>query len=99
MAMATRLTLDPETEVLIDDLMASGRFADRVDVLRHGIRLAHDEDQAVDEPLDAETLAELERRIAEADADPDGGIPAEEVFAELERLCQEEMERGRNAAR
>ena len=79
--MATQLKLDPETELLIDDLMASGRFADRTDVLRHGVRLAHD--GRADEPLSADHLALLERRIAEADADPDGGIPAEEVFAEL----------------
>lgn len=94
--MATQLKLDPETEALIDDLLASGRFSDRVEVLSHGIKLAHDE---ADEPLDAETLAMLEERIAEADADPDGGTPAEEVFAEMERLCLEEMERARTAAR
>lgn len=91
--MATQVKFDPETETLIDDLMASGRFADRVDVLRHGVWLAFNEDQLADEPLDAETIAELERRIAEADADPDGGIPAEEVFAEMKRLCLEDMER------
>ena len=91
--MATQLQFDSETELLIDDLMASGRFADRVDVLRHGIRLAHDE-----EPLDAETLALLEERVAAADADPDGGIPAEEVFAEMERLCLDEIEKQRRAA-
>lgn len=86
--MATQLKFDPETEVLIDDLMSSGRFADRADVLRHGVWLAFNEDQASDEPLDAAAIVELERRIAEADADPDGGIPAEEVFAELRHRYQ-----------
>lgn len=81
--MATQLNLDPESELMIDNLVASGRFAERADVLRHGIRLAFDEDQQADEPLDPETLAMLEKRIAEANADPDGGIPAEDVFAEL----------------
>ena len=96
--MATQLKFDPETELLIDDLMASGRFTDRTEVLRHGIRLAHDEDHT-DEPLSPEHLALLEQRIAEADADPDGGIPAEAVFAEMERLCLEEMDRRRNGTR
>lgn len=86
--MATQPKFDPETETLIDNLMASGRFVDRADVVRHGVWLAFNEDQAADEPLDAEGIAELERRIAEADADPDGGIPAEEVFAELRQRYQ-----------
>lgn len=97
--MATQLNLDAETELLIDDLMASGRFAGRVDVLRHGIRLAHDQDQSAGEPIDAELIALLEERIAEADADPQGGIPAEQVFDVLERLCREEMEQQRRATR
>ena len=81
--MATAPQLDPLTEVMINDLMASGRFAERTDVLRHGVKLAHDEDQLAHEPLDAETIALLEERLAEADANPEASLPAEQVFREL----------------
>ena len=79
--MATAPQLDPLTEVLIDDLMASGRFAARSDVLRYGVKLAHDEENLANEPLDAETIAAIERGIQDAEA---GRVrPAEEVFEEL----------------
>ena len=96
--MATQPRLDPESELLIQQLVTSGRFADRAEVLRYGVRLVHDEDQAV-EPLDAETIAMLEQRMAEADADPESMIPAEVVFADMERRCRDEIERRRTAAR
>lgn len=79
--MATQLNLDPLTETMIDDLMASGRFTERADVLRHGVRLAHDLENAVDEPLDAETIAAIERGIDDVEAGR--VLPAEQVFEEL----------------
>ena len=82
---------------MIDDLMASGRFAERADVLRHAVRLAY-ADCHDDQPLAPTMLARLEARIAEADADSAGGISAEEVFAEMEQLCLEDIEHRRDAA-
>lgn len=41
------------------------------------------EDEAAAAPLSDELKAELERRCAESDADPDGGVPWEEVQAKL----------------
>lgn len=83
--MATAPQLDPITEAMIDDLMASGRFAARADVLRFGVKLAHDQENGADEPLDAETIAMLEARIAEADANPDDWLSVDEVFDAFER--------------
>ncbi len=97
--MATQLKLDSLTEMLIDDLMASGRFAEREEVLRHGVKLAHDKENGAGEPLDAETIALLEQRITGANANPDHSIPADQVFDDLERLCLEELEHHRHAAR
>jgi len=39
--------------------------------------------EQIDPDIEAAHWAEIERRLAEADADPDGGIPWEQVKAEL----------------
>ena len=81
--MATHLKLDGETEQLIDSLMATGQFAERADVVRHGIRLAHEEDRLADEPLSAEDEEAIERGLADVAA---GRVrPAEDVFDEVLR--------------
>ena len=81
--MATQLTLDPETELMIDDLIASGRFAERTDVLRHGVKLAHDEGAGDDGPLSPQVIAGIERGLADAAAGR--VLSAEQVRSELER--------------
>jgi Arc/MetJ-type ribon-helix-helix transcriptional regulator len=70
--------LGPATEAAIQDLIAEG-YASRDDVLRAGVAAL----RPIEEPLDPETKAWLEKRIAEADADPDGGMLAEDFFREL----------------
>lgn len=76
--MATQLKLDPETERLIDDLLASGRFAKRMDVVRYGVELAYAD---ANKPLEAETLAAIERGLADVQAGRTR--PAEDVFRGL----------------
>lgn len=83
--MATQLKLDPDTEALIDDLMANGRFASREDVVREGIRLVRKNDwtdQEVDlDSLDPETRAAIEAGLADVEA---GRVEdADIVFARL----------------
>lgn len=89
-ASSEPLRIDPLLARDLDDLVATGRFVSREDAVRHAVRLIWDAeyDTRLPEPLDAETMAILEERIAEADANPDGGIPAEEVFAELRQRYQ-----------
>ena len=101
--MTTPVQLDPESEQLIDEIIATGYFASRDDVLHQGIRLIreqvdHPNAGAVMEPLDPETIALLDRRMAESEAHPERSIPAEIVFAKLERRCLEEMARLPHAA-
>lgn len=79
--MATQPKLDPDTEMLIDDLLASGRFAERAEVLCHGVRLAHNEECA--EPLSAAEIAGIERGLADVAAGR--LIPSSEVRAEMHR--------------
>ncbi len=101
--MTTPVQLDVESEQLIEEIIATGYFATRDDVLRQGVRLVreqvdHPKAGATMEPLDPELIALLERRIAESDAHPDRNIPAGLVFAEMERRCLEEMARFPHAA-
>ena len=102
LVMATAPQLDPLLVRELDDLVAVGRFSSREDVVREGLRLVREQDlhgEPVDlAGLDPEERAWLEQRIAEADADPHEGYSIEEVFDELERLCEEDIERARKAA-
>ena len=100
--MATAPQLDPLLVQQLDDLVAVGRFSSRDDAVREALRLVHERDQfgeVVDfDKLDPEERAWLEQRIAECDADSHEGYSIEEVFDELERLCEEDIERERRAA-
>ena len=79
--------LGPATEAVIQELIAVDGYASRDDVLRAGVEALHNfgwKHELVDfDKLEPDEAAWLRERIAEADADPDGGIPAEEVFREL----------------
>lgn len=81
--MATQPKFDPDTETLIDDVLASGRYAERADVLRRGVRLVHDETCVSDEPLSAAAIAGIERGLADVAAGR--LISNSDVRAELER--------------
>ena len=79
--MATAFQLDPLTEQLIDDLMASGRFAERADVVRHGITLAHRQQHNEPATLDEAAIAAIDRGLADGEAGR--VVPAEQMFDEL----------------
>ena len=81
--MATQPMLDPDTERMIDDRLTRGRFAERADVLGHGVQLVSDEDRAADEPLSGQEIAGIERGLADVAAGR--AISAAVVRAELER--------------
>jgi Arc/MetJ-type ribon-helix-helix transcriptional regulator len=80
--MATAIRLEQATVDALDAMVTRGRFTSHDEAIRTALHLVEERDAAA-APHDAEELAWLEQRIAEADADPHGGIPAEEVFAEL----------------
>ena len=90
--MATAIRLDQETVDALDAMVTSGRFRSHDEAIRTALYLVRENDAAA-EPSDAEEMAWLAEAIAEADADPDGGLSAEEVFAEMKRLCREDLER------
>ena len=75
------------TESVIQELIAVDGYASRDEVLRAGVEVLHNfgwKDEVVDfDKLEPEEAAWLRERIAEADANPNGGIPAEEVFRDL----------------
>ena len=96
--MATAIQLDPATVEALDAVVASGRFTSRDDAIRTALYIVEETEAESSEALSPDEIALLEQRIAAADADPKGGFPAEEVFAELERLCIEDIEHQRNSA-
>ena len=83
--MATQLNLDPETQEVLDDMVASGRFPSPEEAVREGLRLVSEQD-GPDEVLDLDALdpddrAAIERGLDDIDA---GRVyPADQVFAEL----------------
>lgn len=76
--MTTKIDLGPRAEDAIAELVRSGRYGSRDDVLREGVRLLLDREAK---------LAELDAKIHEGLADIEAGrvSPAEEVFAELRK--------------
>ena len=75
--MAISAELGPQLETFVSDLVTSGRYNSKSEVLRDGIRLLQDRERR---------LAALDQAIARGLADADAGRirPAEEVFDELE---------------
>lgn len=77
------VSLTPELEKFVQDKVESGRYTSASEVVREALRLLEKKDQRDaerDEALKA-FQAELDRRIAEADAG--GWIDGEEAFARL----------------
>lgn len=77
------VSLTPELEKFVQDKVESGRYTSASEVVREALRLLEKKDHRDaerDEALKA-FQAELDRRIAEADAG--GWIDGEEAFARL----------------
>jgi antitoxin ParD1/3/4 len=83
------VSLTPELEKFVQEKVASGRYTSASEVVREALRLLERKEQRLEEREQALRAfgAELDRRIAELDRGE--GIPAEEVFAEIERLSAE----------
>lgn len=81
--MSKPVHLWPDHAALAERLVASGRFDSVGDVVMHAFWLLEDEEAAREA-----RLAKLHAHIAEGLADIEAGrtVPAEEVFAELDRI-------------
>lgn len=77
------VSLTPELEKLVQEKVESGRYTSASEVVREALRLMEKRDQRLVEREQALQAfqAELDRRVAEADAG--GWIDGEEAFARL----------------
>ena len=83
--MASKYTVPEDVEDIIDRLVASGSYGGADEVIRTAmLALEMQESEAVE--ISAELWAAIE--AAQADIDKNGGIPAEEVFAEMEEIIR-----------
>ena len=82
--MTLHADLGPQLETTVEELVRSGRFSTKDDVLREGVRLVERREQQLKELDDilAQGMAELDAGL---------GIPADEVFDDLERHLTEMM--------
>ena len=76
--MPSSYSLGERYEKMMEDLIASGRFNSKSEVLRHGLRMV--------EESEARYLTELEelREAVRIGMESGPGSPAEEVFADVE---------------
>jgi len=74
------ISLQPETQKLIEDRLKQGGFSTPDDMIRVALDTL---DQCDADDLDDATLAAIDR--AEAEYDRGEGIPADEAFADLRR--------------
>jgi len=88
--MAKTYTIRPDLEAFVDQLVASGRYLCAAEVISDGLELLKDQEVAR-EARRAELLASIDAAMADIDAN--GGIPAEEVFAEMEELIRSREKR------
>jgi putative addiction module CopG family antidote len=88
--MAKTYTIRPDLEAFVDQLVASGRYLCAAEVISDGLELLKDQEVAR-EARRAELLASIDAAMADIDAN--GGIPAEEVFAEMEELIRSKESR------
>jgi len=75
--MPSSFALGEHFEKLMDDLIASGRYNSKSEIVRDGLRAIEDRER-----LRELKLQDL-RDAIQAGADSGPGIPAEEVFAEM----------------
>ncbi|MDE1146925.1 MAG: type II toxin-antitoxin system ParD family antitoxin [Azospirillaceae bacterium] len=74
--MPSSVSLGPQLEGIVDQLVSSGRYNSRSEVLRDGVRLLHERELKL-----AALDAALQRGLDDADAGD--VLPAETVFDEL----------------
>jgi len=72
-------TLPNEQATYIDHLVESGTYASASEVVRAGIRALQERDTAVERWLREDVAQTYDAMMA----DPNRGIPAEQVFAEI----------------
>lgn len=93
MASAEKRTfsLPAEQARYIDSLVASGTYATASEVVRAGLRALQERDEAVERWLREEVVPVMKAM----QADPDRGIPADQVFDEIRALHAERLKDGR----
>ncbi|MGB3537715.1 MAG: type II toxin-antitoxin system ParD family antitoxin [Mesorhizobium sp.] len=81
--MAISADLGTHLEGVVNELVSTGRYNSKSEVLREGVRLVQEREQR---------LAALDAALAKGIADADAGRvkPAEEVFARLEAKYQDQ---------
>ena len=75
-----QVDLDPDLHAFVQEQIRRGRFQSAEDVVRAGLRLLEDQETEL-----AERLASVRDRINQSLNDPRPSVPADDVFARLER--------------
>ena len=83
--MAMSADLGPRLESIVDELVTSGRYGSKSEVLREGVRLVHERESKL-----ADLLASIDRGLADADAGRTRPLDevAEELIAEIQKRQQ-----------
>lgn len=82
-------SLAEEQAEYIDAKVEAGEFASASEVVRAGLRALRERDEAVERWLREEVAPVYDAM----EADPSRGIPADEVFAEIQQLHEERLRR------
>lgn len=82
------ITLPVEMADSVRAKVVSGDYASESEVIREGLRALEARDEAVERWLRTEVVATYEAFLA----NPETGVPAEEVRARIERLHRERVE-------
>jgi len=88
--MTFRIVLDKANEDFIQRMMDSGRYDSPSNVVLDALQMLEDREVALEARRTA-LLASIDEAIA--DIDQNGGIPAEQVFAEMEELIRSKERR------
>ena len=88
--MTFRIVLDKANEDFIQRMMNSGRYDSPSNVVLDAFQMLEDREAALEARRTA-LLASIDEAIA--DIDQNGGIPAEQVFAEMEELIRSKERR------
>lgn len=83
--MAISAELGEALEQAVSDLVATGRYNSKSEVLREGVRLVQEREARFRE-LDASL------KVAVAEADADGWLSEQDVFSELEARYAEKID-------
>ena len=88
--MTFRIVLDKANEDFIQRMMDSGRYDSPSNVVLDALQMLEDREAALEARRTA-LLASIDEAIA--DIDQNGGIPAEQVFEEMEELIRSKERR------